>query len=1094
MPLDRSLDKVMMIGSGPIVIGQAAEFDFSGSQAAMAVAEEGIETVVVNSNPATIQTDQRMADEVYLEPLEVDVIEKIIEKENPDGILSGMGGQTALNLCSELAEEGVLDRTDTELLGTPLDAINRSEDRELFKETMKDIGEPVTEAYTAESIDRSIEIAEDLGYPVLVRPAYTLGGTGGGVAEDRDELVDIAARGIQASRIDQVLLERSLEGWQEYEYEVMRDAEDNTITVCNMENIDPMGLHTGESAVVAPSQTLSDEDYQRLRSSAIKCIRALDIRGGCNIQHAINPETREYVVIEVNPRVSRSSALASKATGYPIARVAAKIACGYTLDEIPNAITQKTPASFEPALDYVVTKIPRWPFDKFPHIDRSMSTQMKSTGEAMGIGRTFEQSFLKALRSLEQGHHALKWPDATEDELDEALEKPTDQRLIALGETFRRGASVKRMRDVTQVHPWYLMKLKRIVDLLEDAGDAPFDDELLREAKINGATDADLAERWDAEPHEVREARLEDGVDRTYKMVDTCAAEFEARTPYYYGSFESVDEVDHEPPEDGPADSVVVVGAGPIRIGQGIEFDYCCVHAAQAIEEADQDVVMVNNNPETVSTDFDTSDRLYFEPLTLEDVLGVVRREDAQGVMLQFGGQTSVNLAVPLARELEREGLDAQIMGTSPEAMDICEDRERFTEILDELHITYPAAGTAASLEEALDIAADIGYPVLVRPSYVLGGRAMQVVYSDEELEEYVDEAAQVSPEHELLIDNFLDQAIEIDVDAVSDGENVVIGGIMEHVEQAGVHSGDSTCILPPQSLTPEVEDTIRLYTRKLARRVDVQGLLNIQYAVKDNEVYILEANPRASRTVPFVSKASGVPLAKLAARVMLGEPLDEMDVPMDPEPPRVACKAPVFPFLKLPGLDTILGPEMKSTGEVMGIGEDAGTAYEKAMTAAWGEALPEQGTVYITVRDEDKPKVLPIARTLVDAGFDVVATKGTAEHLRDFDVPCKTVWRISEQQSPDALDLMRKGEIDLIINTPTSTEGARADAYNMRRLAVELDIPFLTTVRAARHAARAIGDDDQEWDVASLRDLHGHQGPPLGREKQGVQAYDLEP
>jgi len=1093
MPLDESLDKVMILGSGPIVIGQAAEFDFSGSQAALAVAEEGIETVVVNSNPATIQTDRRMADEVYLEPLEADVIEKILEKEDPDGILSGMGGQTALNICTDLAENGALERTDTELLGTPLDAIDRSEDRELFKETMKEIGEPVTEAHTAESIDASIEIAEDLGYPVLVRPAYTLGGTGGGVAESREELVDIAARGIQASRISQVLIERSLDGWQEYEYEVVRDAEDNTITVCNMENIDPMGLHTGESAVVAPSQTLTDEDYQRLRSSAIKCIRALDIRGGCNIQHAINPETREYVVIEVNPRVSRSSALASKATGYPIARVAAKIACGYTLDEIPNAITEETPASFEPALDYTVTKIPRWPFDKFPHIDRSISTQMKSTGEAMGIGRTFEESFLKALRSLEQGYEALEWRGASEEELMQALEEPTDQRLIALGEKFRRGSTVKKMREVTEIHPWYLMKLERIVDLLDDAehGD-PLGADTLRETKRIGATDADLASRWDLETHEVRQARLDEGLDRTYKMVDTCAAEFEAKTPYYYGTFESRDEVEHDPPEDEPADSVVVVGAGPIRIGQGIEFDYCCVHAAHAIQDAASDAVMVNNNPETVSTDFDTSDRLYFEPLTLEDVLSVVRRENAKGVMLQFGGQTSVNLAVPLSEALEREGLDAKVMGTSPEAMDICEDRERFTEILDELHIPYPAADSAASLDEAQEITGRIGYPVLVRPSYVLGGRAMQVVYGEDELEEYVNEAAEVNPDHELLVDNFLDQAVEIDVDAVSDGENVVIGGIMEHVEQAGVHSGDSTCLLPPQSLAPEVVDTIRLYTRKLARRLNVQGLLNIQYAVKDNEVYILEANPRASRTVPFVSKASGVPLARLAGRVMLGETLDEMDVPMDPEPPRVACKAPVFPFLKLPGLDAILGPEMKSTGEVMGVGDDAGTAYEKAMTAAWGE-LPRQGTVYITVRDEDKPKVLPIARSLAEAGFEIVATKGTAEHLRDFDVPCKTVWRISEQQSPDAIDLMRKGEIELIINTPTTTKGARADAYNMRRLAVELGIPFLTTVRAARHAARAVSSDDKDWDVESLRDLHGFDDEPLGREKPGVQAYEIQ-
>jgi carbamoyl-phosphate synthase large subunit len=1078
MPLDESLDKVLILGSGPIVIGQAAEFDFSGSQAALAVNEEGIETVVVNSNPATIQTDRQMASKVYVEPLETDVVERILEKEDPDGILSGMGGQTALNICTELAERGALEEYDVELLGTPLDAINRSEDRELFKDTMREVDEPVTEAHTVSEIEEAIEVAEDLGYPVLVRPAYTLGGTGGGVADDRDELVDIAARGLQASRIDQVLIERSLEGWQEYEYEVMRDAEDNTIIVCNMENIDPMGLHTGESAVVAPSQTLADHEHQQLRSSALHVIRNLDIQGGCNIQFAVNPETRDYIVIEVNPRVSRSSALASKATGYPIARVAAKIACGYTLDEIPNAITRETPASFEPSIDYIVTKIPRWPFDKFPHIDRQISTQMKSTGEAMGIGRTFEESFLKCLRSLDLGDHALMWPDASQEQLDEALDEPTDQRLHALGETFRRGATVKTMREQTKIHPWYLRKLKRIVDVLEDAGEEdPLDPDALREAKANGGTDADLARRWNVDQAEVREARYDEDLDRTYKMVDTCAAEFEATTPYYYGTFESTDEVEHHPPEDGLADSIVVVGGGPIRIGQGIEFDYCCVHAAQAIKDHDRDAVMVNNNPETVSTDFDTSDRLYFEPLELEDVLSVVRREKAEGVMLQFGGQTSVNLAVPLAEALEEEGLDTQVLGTSPEAMDICEDRERFTDILDELKIPYPAAGSAASLDEAREIAADIGYPVLVRPSYVLGGRAMQIVYEEEDLEQYVDDAAEVSPEHELLIDNFLDRAVEVDVDAVSDGENVLVGGIMEHVEEAGVHSGDSTCLLPPQSLSPEVLDTIRVYTRKLARRLGVKGLLNIQYAVKDEEVHVLEANPRASRTVPFVSKSVGVPLAKLASRVMLGESLADMDVNLDPEPPRVACKAPVFPFLKLSGLDTILGPEMKSTGEVLGLADDAGIAYDKAMTAAKGR-LPDEGTVYITVRDEDKPRILPVARTLDEAGFDIVATKGTAQHLRSFGVDCETVWRIREDHSPDAIDLMRKGEIDLIINTPTTARGARADAFNMRRLAVDLGIPFITTTQAARAAARAIDSRDEDWPVEALEDLHPDEVP----------------
>ncbi|MDX1611335.1 MAG: carbamoyl-phosphate synthase large subunit, partial [Candidatus Thermoplasmatota archaeon] len=909
---------------------------------------------------------------------------------------------------------------------------------------------------------------------------------------DKSQLVDIAARGLKASRIDQVLVEKSLLGWHEYEYEVMRDGANNCVIVCNMENIDPMGVHTGESTVTAPSQTLSDQDHQILRSAALKVIRALDIQGGCNIQFAVDPDTREYVVIEVNPRVSRSSALASKATGYPIARVAALIAIGYTLDEIPNAVTRETPAAFEPTIDYVVTKIPRWPFDKFPHIDRTISTQMKSTGEAMGIGRTFEESFLKCLRSLEQGWELLGWPEATHEQLQRALDAPEDRRLLAVGELLRRGADPMELREQTDIHPWWLFKFQEMVDFLEEAKKAgPEDTEVLAEAKRMGYPDTVLAQLWDTTPQAVRQARLDAGIRRTYKMVDTCAAEFEARTPYYYGTFETEDEVTRDPSwgeDDGESirDSVVVIGSGPIRIGQGIEFDYCCVHAAQAIKEAGLDAVMVNNNPETVSTDFDTSTRLYFEPLTLEDVLSVVRRERAKGVMLQFGGQTSVNLAVPLQEAFEAEGLETKVLGTPSDVMDECEDRERFTGILDELHIPYPDAGTARSREQAHKVADQIGYPVLVRPSYVLGGRAMQVVYGPDELDQYVEEAVEVNREHPILIDKFLDNATEVDVDAVSDGEDVLIGGIMEHVEEAGVHSGDSACLLPPQSLAPEVIETIRIYTRKLALRLGVKGLLNIQYAVKDDEVYVLEANPRASRTVPFVSKTVGVPLAKVASRVMLGHRLADMDLDLDPVPPHVACKAPVFPFLKLPGLDAILGPEMKSTGEVMGSAEDPGVAYDKAMTAAWGQ-LPKDGTIYITVRDEDKPRVLPMAKGFVAEGFEIVATRGTAQFLRDFDIPCKTVWRISEQRSPDAIDLMRKGEVDLIINTPHTSQGARHDAYGMRRLAVELDIPFITTMQAARAALRAIQSRHKPWPVVALTDVHGKGD---AREQGGAKAH----
>lgn len=1055
MPLDPSIRKVMIIGSGPIVIGQAAEFDFSGTQAARAMREEGISTVLVNSNPATIQTDPDTADRIYLEPLTAQVIEKILERERVDGILSGMGGQTALNLCAELGERGSLDRLGVRLLGTQLAAIEASEDRALFAAAMRQIGEPIPKSATASSAEEAKRIVRQVigGYPALVRPSFTLGGTGGGIARNEAELEDIAGRGLAYSRIHSVLIEESVLGWQEFEYEVMRDGADNAIMVCNMENLDPMGIHTGESIVIAPAQTLSDYDHQRLRTAALKVIRHLKIEGGCNVQFALDPDTGEYRVIEVNPRVSRSSALASKVTAYPIARVAAKIAVGLRLDEIPNRVTGKTPASFEPALDYCVIKLPRWPFDKFRTADPHIGTQMKSTGEVMAIGRSVEEALLKAVASLDIDLKWLQPLDWGEIPLIEELLAPTDKRLWAIAQALRLGMPPAQVADLTKWNLFFVEKVRKIVELeseVRKAGSA-LPAPLLARAKRTGFSNLALSKITGATEAQVAQAVAGCGARATFKMVDTCAGEFEAQTPYFYSTYEEEDEV-----RPSSRRKVLILGSGPIRIGQGIEFDYSCVHGVMACREAGFDALMVNNNPETVSTDYDVSTRLYFEPITLEHVLNIIEREQPEGVIVQFGGQTSVNLAVPLERELARRGKGkTRILGTSPDSIDLAEDRRRFGHLMDDMGIPQPKGGTGFSFDEVKGLAASIGYPVLVRPSYVLGGKAMEIVHTPEDLEFYVANAARISSEHPILVDKFLQDAIEVDVDAVCDGEDVFIGAVMEQLEEAGVHSGDSACVIPAQTLAPEVVATIEDYTRRIARALKVVGCVNLQMAVKDGTVYILEANPRASRTVPYVSKAIGIPLAKIATKVMLGGRLKDFDLKKRGEN-SVSVKVPVWPFQKLPGVDAILSPEMKSTGESMGWDRSFGVAYYKGLLAA-GARLPLEGTVYMTVRDQDKPKLVPVAAKLAALGLTLCATKGTATHLREHGLKVETVFRVSERQAPDALDLMRRGKIRLIINTPTEGSGAKRDGAAMRRLAVDLGIPFITMMSAARAAALAI-------------------------------------
>ncbi|WP_440949904.1 carbamoyl-phosphate synthase large subunit [Methanosphaerula subterraneus] len=1035
MPRRTDIKKVLLIGSGPIQIGQAAEFDFSGSQACKSLREEGIEVVLVNSNPATIQTDPETADTIYIEPLRAPIIAKIIEKEKPDGILSGMGGQTGLNLTAELAELGAL--ADVEILGTPLEAIYQGEDREKFKDLMQKIGEPVPRSMILNKLDQIGEVIEKVGLPVIIRPAYTLGGAGGGIAHTVDELRRIVEIGLQRSRIHQVLIEESVMGWKELEFEVMRDAKDTCVIICSMENVDPMGIHTGESVVVAPILTLRDDEYQMMRSASIKIIRALDVQGGCNIQFAF--QDGDYRVIEVNPRVSRSSALASKATGYPIARVAAKIAIGMNLDEITNAVTGCTPASFEPSIDYVVVKVPRWPFDKFTRADRTLTTAMKSTGEVMAIGRTLEEGFKKALRSLDTDINT----HTNHNEIRMILTSPTDERFGCIFDAFREGFTVDEIASLTSINPFFLNKMENIVKI-ERALAAEPTDRMIREAAAAGFSMKEISELTGRPVDEVRSV----AGDPVYKMVDTCAAEFPATTPYYYSTFGTNTDI-----VKNDKKKVLILGSGPIRIGQGIEFDYCTVHAVKALREEGVEVHIVNNNPETVSTDFDTSDQLFFEPMQLEDVVNILKTDGYFGVMVQFGGQNAVNLALPLLQEIRKLGLPTAILGSSPDAMDIAEDRDRFSELLDKLEIPSPPNSSAYSEEAALAMANAIGYPVLVRPSYVLGGRAMEIVHDNVELESYMKEAMRVSKSHPVLIDSFLQDAIELDVDAVCDGDEVLIGGIMEHIEEAGVHSGDSACVIPTQSLSDSVLARVREYTKKIALGLGVVGLVNIQLAVKDDVVYVLEANPRASRTVPFVSKATGIPLAKVAAKVMIGKKLKDLGY-QERTFRHVAVKEVLLPFNKLPGVDTVLGPEMKSTGEVMGIDYDFGRAYYKACISADNE-LPIEGNVFISVSTEQKEEVRRIAGQLRDLGLTLFGTKGTVETLMQAGIEANLVRKVQEG-SPNVIDMMRRGDIRLIINTPVDKQ-SRLDHYQIMRAAVDYGIPYITTLQAARAAALAI-------------------------------------
>ena len=1057
MPKDHNIKKVLIIGSGPIQIGQAAEFDYSGSQACKSIMEERIETVLVNSNPATIQTDMDMADRVYIEPLTPDIVAKIIEKEKPDAILPTMGGQTGLNVATGLDEIGALE--GIKVIGSSVETIKNVEDRDLFDNFMKELNEPVPKAKAVNSLKDALEAVKQIGYPVIVRPAFTLGGTGGGVAYNEEQLREVATRGLEMSFIGQVLIDESVMGWKEFEYEVMRDKNDTCIIVCNMENIDPMGIHTGESIVVAPSQTLSDEDNQKLRDASIKIIRALKIQGGCNIQFAVHPETGEYKVIEVNPRVSRSSALASKATGYPIAKISAKIAIGMTLDEIQNDITKETPASFEPSIDYVVAKIPRWPFDKFKGINKQIGIQMKSTGEVMSIGRTIEESLHKAIRSLDIGRFGFDNVDYDK----EALEKATDDRIFQVYTALKSGVSVQEIKNITKIDEFFLYKLVNIIDFENKIDKDSIKDTLtLRKAKRMGFSDKKLSEITEFSEKEIRNLREEKRIIPTYKMVDTCAAEFEAKTPYYYGTYEQFDEV-----EVSDDKKVIILGAGPIRIGQGIEFDYCCVHGAMALKEVGIETIVINNNPETVSTDYDISNKLYFEPLTFEDVMSIINKEKPYGVVVQFGGQTSINLAVPLANE------GVKILGTPHESIDRVEDRERFTRVLERLNIPQAEYGIANSFEEARKVAERIEFPVLVRPSYVLGGRAMEIVYDDVELKEYMKEAVRISPEHPILVDKFLEEAIEVDVDALCDGDEVFIGGIMEHIEEAGVHSGDSACVIPPQTIPEPVIEKIKDHTIKLALELNVIGLINIQYAVKTDEepkVYILEANPRASRTVPFVSKATGVPLAKIAAKLMMGTKLADLGLKDEIKIDHVAVKESVFPFIKLPGSDSILGPEMKSTGESMGIDDNFGLSYYKSQLSAHMQ-LPIEGKIFISVKEVDKDKILDIVQKAEELGFELLATRGTAMAVED-QVKIDRIKKIS-QGSPNIRDAILNGEINLIINTPSGKQSAD-DGYFIRRLAVELGIPYVTTLAGARAALTAIEKvKDGEVGVKSLNEYH---------------------
>lgn len=1042
MPKLKDVKKVLVIGSGPIIIGQAAEFDYAGTQACRALKEEGLEVVLINSNPATIMTDVHVADRVYVEPISVEFIEKIIKREHPDSLLATLGGQVGLNMAMKLEEQGILSKYNVRLLGTQISAIKRGEDREMFKETMEKIHQPIPESTIVETIEAACDFGKEIGYPLIVRPAYTLGGTGGGIAENEEELIDIVQKGLGYSPIGQCLIERSIAGWKEIEYEVIRDAADNCITVCSMENLDPVGVHTGDSIVVAPAQTLSDKEVQLLRQASIDIVRELGVVGGCNVQLALDPYSENYYVIEVNPRVSRSSALASKATGYPIAKVTSKIAVGYNLDEIENAVTKKTKACFEPTIDYIVLKFPRWPFDKFVTADRTLGTQMKATGEVMAIERSFEASMLKAVRCLEIGLNHLEMPELkalSDEEIHDRIKRIDDERCFVVAEAIRRGITLEEIHNITKIDLWFLSKIQNIIKMEKALETHELTPSLLRKAKRMGFADAVIGKRVGKTEFKIRDMRKANGILPTYKMVDTCAAEFEAATPYYYSCYETEDEV-----EVSDRKRVVVLGSGPIRIGQGVEFDYCSVHCVWALKEMGYETIIINNNPETVSTDFDISDKLYFEPLTVEDVLNVIDKEKPEGVIVQFGGQTAINLAGPLSRA------GVKILGSSVDSIDRAEDRERFDELLTSCDIPRPQGHTVFDTEGALVAAHNVGYPTMVRPSYVLGGRAMEIVYNDDELRNYMTYAVKASHEHPVLVDHYL-QGTEVEVDAICDGKEVLIPGIMEHVERAGVHSGDSIAVYPPRSLSESVIRTIIEYTNKMALGLEVKGMINIQYIVRDEHVYVIEVNPRSSRTVPFLSKITGISMVDVATRCAMGMSLKEQGLQAGLRffPDYYAVKAPVFSFNKMSNVDITLGPEMKSTGEVMACDYQYSRALYKACIAS-GINVPHEGAILITVADMDKPEAVAIARGFEELGYTVIATDGTAEYLQQYGVTVEVATKVSEGH-PNLIDDIKSGRIGMVINTTNHGRDAERDGFKIRRSTVEHAIACLTSMDTAR-------------------------------------------
>ncbi|MBH00211.1 MAG: carbamoyl phosphate synthase large subunit [Solibacterales bacterium] len=1070
MPKRTDIQKILIIGSGPIVIGQACEFDYSGTQACKSLRDEGYEVILVNSNPATIMTDPELAERTYIEPLSLEYLKEIIRHERPDALLSTVGGQTGLNLSVDLAEAGILEEFEVELIGAKLEAIKKAEDRLLFKDAMRKIGLDVPLSKLVNNLEDGMTFADEVGYPVVLRPSFTLGGSGGGLSYNREEAIELLTRALEISPVHEVLIEESVLGWKEFELEVMRDLNDNCIIICSIENFDPMGVHTGDSITVAPAQTLTDREYQMMRDGALACLREIGVdTGGSNVQFAIEPTTGRMVVIEMNPRVSRSSALASKATGFPIAKIAAKLAVGLRLDEIPNDITKKTPASFEPTIDYVVVKVPKWQFEKFPGSEPSLGIQMKSIGEVMAIGRTFKSALWKAIRSLETGKKAGSETYRPE-LITKRLLTPSPERLNYIRYAMTQDYSVKKINELTSIDPWFLEQLKTVVDFqhqIEEETIETVSTEQIRQAKRYGLSDNRLARLWNTDEDTVRIKRKESNVRSIFKRVDTCAAEFESFTPYLYSDYETECESD-------PSDhrKVIILGAGPNRIGQGIEFDYCCCHASFALQEMGWESIMVNCNPETVSTDYDTSDRLYFEPLTLENVLNICDTEKPNGVIVQFGGQTPLTLALPLKAH------GVPIIGTDPESIDLAEDRDRFGKLLEKLDIPSPANGIATNPDEALNVARKVGYPVLVRPSYVLGGRAMVIAYDEQTVQNYMKEAVVYSQERPVLVDRFLENAIEVDVDALCDGEDVLIGGIMEHIEEAGVHSGDSSCVLPAATIPPEQLKTIRDYTFRMAKALNVIGLMNVQYAIHNNKVYVIEVNPRASRTAPYVSKATGVPLAKIAVGLMVGKKLRDYDFGSGILEVKKNCvKSPVFPFVKFPGVDPILGPEMRSTGEVMGVGESFGEAFAKAQISA-GQALPEKGAVFISVNRRNRQEGLTVARKFADLGFVIYATRGTASALRAADIECKVAFKVNEGR-PNVVDLIKGGQVDLILNTPAGSHSFD-DEKVIRRAAMTKNIPCITTISGARAAADGIAALRANIaQVYSLQQLHAETMAP---------------